>query len=88
MSKEGRSPRSLPLFTFSFNFFVVFLVCLFVLITVKKTETKPPLGLSPTPSTLLRAVLGPHNRQRQKRVGMKTPKATRMGNMRLLLSEA
>lgn len=29
-----------------------------------------------------------HNRHRQKRVGMKTPKATKIGNMRLLLSEA
>lgn len=64
-------------------------VCLFVLITVKKTETKPTRPASlPRPSALSGTVVCSHSRQRQKRVGMKTPKATRMGNMRLLLSEA
>lgn len=86
--KEGCSLLTLPLFS-SFNFFVAFLVCLFVLITVKKIETRPSRPVSfPHPSTLLHTVIHSHNRQRQKRVGMKTPKATRMGNMRLLLSEA
>lgn len=55
----------------------------------KNTKPKPTYLVSfPLPSTLLRMVTCSHNRQRQKRVGMKTPKATRMGNMRLLLSEA
>lgn len=86
--KEACSLLTLPLFS-SFNFFVAFLVCLFMLITVKKIETKPSRLVSfPHPSTLFRMVIRSHNRQRQKRVGMKTPKATRMGNMRLLLSEA
>lgn len=46
----------------------------------------------PTPSLpapgLMHGGACSHNRQRQKRVGMKTPKATSIGNMRLLLSEA
>lgn len=46
----------------------------------------------PTPSLpapgLMHCGACSHNRQRQKRVGMNTPKATNIGNMRLLLSEA
>lgn len=55
--------------------------------TAKNTETNT-LAPVPLPSTLLRMAICSHNRQRQKRVGMNTPKATRIGNMRLLLSEA
>lgn len=65
----------------SFCFFVFYII-------MKNTETKINMFGFPLPSTLLRMVICSHNRQRQKRVGMKTPKATRMGNMRLLLSEA
>lgn len=55
--------------------------------TVKNTETNMA-GSFPLPSVPLRMVICSHKRQRQKRVGMNTPKATRIGNMRLLLSEA
>lgn len=88
MVDKGCSLPTLPLF-FSFNFCVWF--CLFVclLITVKNTETKTNMfGFFPTPLHPVQDGICSHNRQRQKRVGMKTPKATRMGNMRLLLSEA
>lgn len=68
----------LGLFCFAFCFYII----------MKNTETKINMFGFPLPSTLLRMAICSHNRQRQKRVGMKTPKATRMGNMRLLLSEA
>lgn len=71
----------------SFHLCVCCLICFVLLNTVKNTETNM-FGFFPPPSTLLRMVICSHNRQRQKRVGMNTPKATRMGNMRLLLSEA
>lgn len=95
MVDEGCSLVTLPLFI-SFNFgcvCVCMCVCmfshLFLLITVKNTETQTnTFGFFPTPLHLFRMVISSHNRQRQKRVGMKTPKATRIGNMRLLLSEA
>ena len=93
MVDEGCSLVTLPLFI-SFNCVCVCVcVCvfshLFLLIAIKNTETQTnTFGFFPTPLHLFRMVIGSHNRQRQKRVGMKTPKATRMGNMRLLLSEA
>ena len=89
MVDEGCSLVTLPLFI-SFNCVCVCVCGLtFLLITIKNTETQTnTFGFFPTPLHLFRMVIGSHNRQRQKRVGMKTPKATRMGNMRLLLSEA
>lgn len=68
------------------SFCFCFLFCFYII--MKNTETKINMFGFPLPSTLLRMAICSHNRQRQKRVGMKTPKATRMGNMRLLLSEA
>lgn len=84
----GCSLPTLPLF-FSFNFLcVVFVFCLFVNHYEKYRNQNQHVWF---PSHTLHPVqdgMCSHNRQRQKRVGMKTPKATRMGNMRLLLSEA
>lgn len=66
---------------------VLFDLLSLLLNTVKNTETNMS-GFFPTLLHLLRMAICSHNRQRQKRVGMNTPKATRIGNMRLLLSEA
>lgn len=79
-----------PLCLFFSPLIFVCVFCLFVLlITVKNTETKTSMfGFFPSPLHPVQDDICSHNRQRQKRVGMKTPKATRMGNMRLLLSEA
>lgn len=87
MVNEGCSLLNLPLFI-SFNF--LWFCSLFVFVNhYEKYRNQTNLLVSlPHPSTLLRMAMCSHNRQRQKRVGMKTPKATRIGNMRLLLSEA
>lgn len=90
MVDEGCSPLNPPLFiSFTFCVFFVFLGGFFVNHFEKyRNQNQLCLVSFPHPSILFRMVIYSHNRQRQKRVGMKTPKATRMGNMRLLLSEA
>ncbi len=54
--------------------------------------TPPPTPSQPDvrrfSSLSLSFTCSPHRRQRQKRVGMKTPNATSIGNIRLLLSAA
>lgn len=64
---------------------------------VRESWNFPESQLSVSPSNSSKVFLSPtsqprpppvHSRQRQKSVGMKTPNATRMGNIRLLLSVA